>query len=213
MKKLFGKLLGEAKPTPTRSEPIVIVSGLPRSGTSMMMKMLEAGGIPPLTDKLRTADNDNPKGYYEFERVKQMDKGDTAWMAQAQGKVVKVISALLKHLPAGYNYQVIFLRRHMSEILASQRKMLINRGEDPDKMDDAQMTMLFENHVRQVENWLAQQPNIEVLYVHYSDVMADPLTAINSMGRFLGRDLEVRAMAEVVDPDLYRNRQTETAAA
>jgi|CXWJ01.1.fsa_nt_gi hypothetical protein len=213
MKKLFGKLLGEAKPTPTRSEPIVIVSGLPRSGTSMMMKMLEAGGIPPLTDKLRTADNDNPKGYYEFERVKQMDKGDTAWMAQAQGKVVKVISALLKHLPAGYNYQVIFLRRHMSEILASQRKMLINRGEDPDKMDDAQMTMLFENHVRQVESWLAQQPNIEVLYVHYSDVMADPLTAINSMGRFLGRDLDVRAMAEVVDPDLYRNRQTETAAA
>ena len=213
MKKLFGKLLGESKPTPTRSEPIVIVSGLPRSGTSMMMKMLEAGGIPPLTDKLRTADNDNPKGYYEFERVKQMDKGDTGWMAQAQGKVVKVISALLKHLPAGYNYQVIFLRRHMSEILASQRKMLINRGEDPDKMDDAQMTMLFENHVRQVENWLAQQPNIEVLYVHYSDVMADPLTAINSMGRFLGRDLDVRAMAEVVDPDLYRNRQTETAAA
>ena len=213
MKKLFGKLLGEAKPTPTRSEPIVIVSGLPRSGTSMMMKMLEAGGIPPLTDKLRTADNDNPKGYYEFERVKQMDKGDTAWMAQAQGKVVKVISALLKHLPAGYNYQVIFLRRHMSEILASQRKMLINRGEDPDKMDDAQMTMLFENHVRQVESWLAQQPNIEVLYVHYSDVMADPLTAINSMGRFLGRDLDVRAMAEVVDPNLYRNRQTEQAAA
>ena len=213
MKKLFGKLLGEATPTPTRSEPTAIVSGLPRSGTSMMMKMLEAGGIPPLTDKLRTADNDNPKGYYEFERVKQMDKGDTGWMAQAQGKVVKVISALLKHLPAGYNYQVIFLRRHMSEILASQRKMLINRGEDPDKMDDAQMTMLFENHVRQVESWLAQQPNIEVLYVHYSDVMADPLTAINSMGRFLGRDLDVRAMAEVVDPDLYRNRQTETAAA
>ena len=213
MKKLFGKLLGEAKPTPARGEPIIIVSGLPRSGTSMMMKMLEAGGIPPLTDKLRTADNDNPKGYYEFERVKQMDKGDTGWVAQAQGKVVKVISALLKYLPASYNYQVIFLRRHMSEILASQRKMLINRGEDPDKMDDAQMTMLFENHVRQVESWLAQQPNIEVLYVHYSDVMADPLTAVNSMCRFLGRDLDVRAMAEVVDPDLYRNRQTEAAAA
>jgi hypothetical protein len=213
MKKLFGKLLGEAKPTLPRSEPIVIVSGLPRSGTSMMMKMLEAGGIPPLTDKLRTADNDNPKGYYEFERVKQMDKGDTGWVPQAQGKVVKVISALLKYLPSSYHYQVIFLRRHMSEILASQRKMLINRGEDPDKMDDAQMGMLFENHVRQVEKWLAQQSNIEVLYVHYSDVMADPLTAINSMSRFLGRDMDVRAMAEVVDPNLYRNRQTEQAAA
>ena len=213
MKKLFGKLLGENKPDAARSEPIVVVSGLPRSGTSMMMKMLEAGGIPPLTDKLRTADNDNPKGYYEFERVKQMDKGDTGWVPQAQGKVVKVISALLKYLPSSYHYQVIFLRRHMSEILASQRKMLINRGEDPDKMDDAQMGMLFENHVRQVEKWLAQQSNIEVLYVHYSDVMADPLTAINSMSRFLGRDMDVRAMAEVVDPNLYRNRQTEQAAA
>ena len=213
MKKLFGKLLGETKPTLPRSEPIVIVSGLPRSGTSMMMKMLEAGGIPPLTDKLRTADDDNPKGYYEFERVKQMDKGDTGWVPQAQGKVVKVISALLKYLPSTYHYQIIFLRRHMSEILASQRKMLIRRGEDPDKMDDAQMAMLFENHVRQVEKWLGQQANVEVLYVHYSDVMADPLTAINSMTRFLGRDLDVRAMAEVVDPNLYRNRQTEQAAA
>ncbi len=101
----------------------------------------------------------------------------------------------------------------MSEILASQRKMLIRRGEDPDKMDDAQMAMLFERHVQGVEQWLAKQPNIEVLYVHYSDVMADPLTTINTLGRFLGRDMDVRAMAEVVDPNLYRNRQPETAAA
>ena len=213
MKKLFGKLLGENKPDAARSEPIVVVSGLPRSGTSMMMKMLEAGGIPPVTDELRTADDDNPKGYYEFERVKQMDKGDTAWVADAQGKVVKVISALLKHLPSSHNYQVIFLRRHMSEILASQRKMLIRRGEDPDKMDDAQMAMLFERHVQGVEQWLAKQSNIEVLYLHYSDVMADPLTAVNTLSRFLGRDMDVRAMAEVVDPNLYRNRQPETAAA
>ncbi len=213
MKKLFGKLLGDTKPGAGRGEPIVVVSGLPRSGTSMMMKMLEAGGIPPVTDELRTADDDNPKGYYEFERVKQMDKGDTAWVADAQGKVVKVISALLKHLPSSHNYQVIFLRRHMSEILASQRKMLIRRGEDPDKMDDAQMAMLFERHVQGVEQWLAKQSNIEVLYLHYSDVMADPLTAVNTLGRFLGRDMDVRAMAEVVDPNLYRNRQPETAAA
>ena len=213
MKKLFGKLLGDTKPGAGRGEPIVVVSGLPRSGTSMMMKMLEAGGIPPVTDELRTADDDNPKGYYEFERVKQMDKGDTAWVADAQGKVVKVISALLKHLPSSHNYQVIFLRRHMSEILASQRKMLIRRGEDPDKMDDAQMAMLFERHVQGVEQWLAKQSNIEVLYLHYSDVMADPLTAVNTLSRFLGRDMDVRAMAEVVDPNLYRNRQPETAAA
>lgn len=215
MKKLFGKPRGDAAPggatasAPAPPPPIVVVSGLPRSGTSMMMKMLEAGGIPPLTDKLRTADKDNPKGYYEFERVKQLDKGDTAWLPQAEGKVVKVISALLKHLPSDYRYQVIFQRRHMSEILASQRKMLVHRGEDPDKMDDAQMAALFERHVQQLEGWLRQQPNIEVLYTHYSDVMADPLTEIDRIRRFLGRDLDVRAMVEVVDPELYRNRRVE----
>ncbi|MFO7682412.1 MAG: sulfotransferase family protein, partial [Chloroflexota bacterium] len=101
-----------------KEKPIVyIVSGLPRSGTSLMMKMLEAGGIPPLTDQIREADTDNPKGYYEFERVKQLDKGDTAWVAEAVGKVVKVISALLKHLPPEYEYRVIFVRRNMAEIL------------------------------------------------------------------------------------------------
>ncbi|NJN53987.1 MAG: sulfotransferase [Anaerolineae bacterium] len=112
-------------------QPVIIVSGLPRSGTSMMMKMLEVGGIPPLTDQIRTADNDNPKGYYEFERVKQLDKGDTAWVADAQGKVVKVISQLLRYLPADQEYRVIFMRRNMDEILASQQKMLINRGGRP----------------------------------------------------------------------------------
>ena len=201
MKSLFQKL--------TRSgddQFITIVSGLPRSGTSMMMKMIDAGGIPPLTDALRVADEDNPKGYYEFERVKQMDKGDTAWVADAPGKVVKVISALLKHLPPGYNYQVVFLRRHMSEILASQRKMLIHRGEDPDKMDDAQMGMLFENHVRQVEKWLAQQSNVRTLYVHYSDMLGDPRPQIERVNAFLGGKLDTAQMAEVVDPALYRNR-------
>ena len=124
-------------------EFITVVSGLPRSGTSMMMKMLAAGGIPPLTDALRAADRDNPKGYYEFERVKQLDKGDTAWLPLAQGKVVKVISFLLQYLPPDQTYQVVFLRRNIDEILASQRKMLIHRGEDPDQMDDAQVAAML----------------------------------------------------------------------
>ncbi|WP_374687058.1 sulfotransferase [Promineifilum sp.] len=207
MKGLFQKL---TKSGPTKSdndEFITVVSGLPRSGTSMMMKMIEAGGVAPLTDRLRAADADNPKGYYEFERVKQLDKGDAAWLPEARGKVVKVISALLKHLPPGEQYRVIFVRRHMSEILASQRKMLVNRGEDPDKQDDAQMAMLFEKHVRQVEEWLRNQPNVRTLYVHYSDVLSDPLPQIAQINAFLGGQLDTQAMAEVVDPQLYRNRQ------
>ena len=106
--------------------PITVVSGLPRSGTSMMMKMLEAGGVPLIIDNLRTSDEDNPAGYYEFEPVKKLGKGDSGWLADAQGKAVKVIAALLVHLPAAYTYQIIFMHREMSEILASQRKMLLN---------------------------------------------------------------------------------------
>ena len=188
---------------------MIIVSGLPRSGTSMLMKMLEAGGIPPLTDNIRTADSDNPKGYYEFERVKALDKGDTAWLADTQGKVVKVISALLKYLPAEYKYRVVYIRRNMPEILASQRKMLVRRGEDPDKVDDAQMTELFNKHVAQVEAWLAAQPNIDVLYVHYSDMLQDPQTEAVRLNEFLGGNLDIEAMVSVVDPHLYRNRQDE----
>ena len=112
------KLFGRKKEQPF----VTVVSGLPRSGTSMMMKMLEAGGIDPIQDGIRTPDSDNPKGYYEYERVKQLDKGDTAWVADAQGKSVKVISALLRYLPADYEYRILFMRRDLDEILASQAK-------------------------------------------------------------------------------------------
>ncbi len=203
MKSLFQRLSKSSN-----DEFITIVSGLPRSGTSMMMKVLEAGGIPPVTDELREADEDNPKGYYEFERVKEMDKGDTAWVAEGRGKVVKVISALLKHLPPGEQYRVVFIQRHMPEVLASQRKMLIRRGEDPDKMDDAQMAVLFEKHLQQVEAWLKSQPNFRVLYVHYSDVLADPRPHVAKVNEFLGGKLDTAAMAAAVDPKLYRNRKS-----
>lgn len=202
MKSLFKKLTQSGQ-----DQFITVVSGLPRSGTSMMMKMLEAGGISPVTDELREADEDNPKGYYEFERVKQMDQGDTSWIIEARGKVVKVISALLKHLPPTEQYRVVFVRRNMPEVLASQRKMLIRRGEDPDKMDDAQMAMLFEKHLKQVGEWLSAQPNFRVLYVHYSDVLTDPLPNIAKINDFLGGKLNTAAMSGMIDPQLYRNRQ------
>jgi hypothetical protein len=203
MKNFFKSILG----SDDEKEAVVVVSGLPRSGTSMLMSMLDAGGIPPITDHIRAADEDNPKGYYEFERVKALDKGDTAWVPDAQGKSVKVISALLKYLPPEYQYKIIYVRRNMQEILASQRKMLVRRGEDPDKVDDAQMAALFEKHVSQVESWLREQPNIQVLYEHYSDILADPEKEARRINDFLGGRLQVERMAEAVDPDLYRNRR------
>jgi len=183
---------------------ITVVSGLPRSGTSMMMKMLEAGGMEILTDEIR-ADDDNPKGYYEFERVKQLEV-DKSWLPDAQGKAVKVITALLRHLPLGYHYKVIFVRRHMEEILASQRQMLIHRGERTDRIDDQRLASMFRRHVAQTEAWLAEQPNLEALYVHYSAVLTDPATQAARINEFLDQALDERAMAQVVDPDLYRQR-------
>jgi hypothetical protein len=189
-----------------KNETITIVSGLPRSGTSMMMKMLAAGGIEPLTDNIRAADEDNPKGYFEFERVKQIEK-DQAWLEDAKGRAVKLISALLKHLPPNYRYKIIFMRRSMSEILASQRQMLIRRGEPTDTVPDEKMAAMFEKHLAQVESWLAAQPNIDVVYVRYNDVIRDPRPAAERIEVFLGRSLEVDQMVAVVDGALYRQKR------
>lgn len=188
------------------TSPITIVSGLPRSGTSMMMRMLEAGGLPPLTDNERIADTDNPQGYYEFERVKQLDRGDTAWLATAPGHAVKVISMLLQHLPAPYHYKVIFVERHLTEVLASQRKMLVHREKDADATDDAELTALFQQHLVAIRHWLAQQPNFQVLYIHYSDLLREPEAQATQINQFLGGGLDVPKMATVIDPNLYRNR-------
>lgn len=186
---------------------ITVVSGLPRSGTSMMMKMLEAGGIPPVTDNLRTADEDNPKGYYEFERVKQLTKGDIEWLADAPGKVVKVIAALLPYLPATYRYRVVFMQRDMTEVLASQRQMLIRRGEDPNKIPDEIISKLFEKHLRQVNEWVAQQSNVERLDVNYNEMLKNPAPFIAQINAFLGGSLDIAQMAQVVDPSLHRQRK------
>ncbi|MBI3733788.1 MAG: sulfotransferase [Chloroflexi bacterium] len=187
-------------------EPITIVSGLPRSGTSMAMKMLEAGGIPTLIDNIRVADEDNPKGYYEFERVKQIAT-DQAWLEDAKGRVVKMVAALLLQLPPRYRYDVVFMRRRMEEVLASQNEMLVRQGKPVDAAKSASLGVLFQQHLKQVEAWLAKQPNIRVLYVSYNEMLADPLAQARSIQQFLGRALDTDAMAGVVDPSLYRNRK------
>ena len=172
----------------------------------MMMKMLEAGGLEPLTDNIRTADEDNPKGYYELERVKQIEN-DKAWLEDARGRVVKLISALLKHLPPSYNYKIVFMRRAMPEILASQRQMLIRRGEPADSVPDDKMASMFNKHVAQVESWIAAQPNVDVLYVSYNEVMTNPRPFAEQINTFLGGSLNVEQMVSVVDRALYRQRQ------
>ena len=188
-------------------EIITVVSGLPRSGTSMMMKMLEAGGIPVLTDNVRTADDDNPKGYFEFERVKKLAQ-DQSWLPDAKGKVVKVITALLRHLPAVYRYRVVLMHREMAEILASQRQMLIRRSQPPgDEASDAKMADAFRRHVIEVEKWLAQQSNMHTLAISYNDVLRRPAEEIARLNQFFGDSLDVAAMTQVVDQTLHRQRR------
>jgi hypothetical protein len=185
---------------------ITIVSGLPRSGTSMMMRMLESGGLALLTDGLRAADEDNPKGYYEYERVKQIED-DKAWLDDARGKAVKMIAALLKHLPPDHRYEVIFMRRDLGEVLASQRRMLVRRGEPTDTVPDDRMAELFQRHVEQVEAWISDQANMRVLYVDHRDVLENPMGQAQRVSEFVSCALDVGAMASVVDRSLYRQRR------
>ena len=187
--------------------PIVVVSGLPRSGTSMLMRMLSAGGLELVVDGIRTADDDNPNGYFELERVKDLDKpGDTSWLADVRGKGVKVISALLPHLPADYDYKVVFLRRSLPEVLASQRKMLERRGEAVDAVSDDDMTAHFTAHLRRIEAQLASRRHCDVLYVDHRRAVTEPAAVAAEVGSFVGGDLDVAAMASAVDARLYRNR-------
>ena len=186
---------------------IMIVSGLPRSGTSMMMKMLEAGGIASYTDNIRTPDDDNPKGYYEFERVKKLPDGDTAWLADAEGKAVKVISALLEHLPTDYTYRVLFMQRKMEEILASQKQMLIRSGRPTDKVGDEKLAEMYGKHLAKVKAWLDGQTNFSIVYLDYNQLLIDPQKYAGQVNEFLGNTLDPQAMASVVDTNLYRQRK------
>ncbi len=195
---------------------IVIVSGLPRSGTSMMMRMLEAGGVTPLTDAARAADPDNPRGYYEYEPVKRLDE-DSAWMALAVGKALKVVSFLLEHLPGEYHYSVIFMERAVEEVLASQRAMLLRRvaegklsatAADHEQLneEDARLKQCYVKHLRKVSQWLAAQPNIRTLFVAHRTTLQAPGATVHEIVHFLDKDLNMDAMKKAVEPQLYRQR-------
>lgn len=185
---------------------VYVVSGLPRSGTSMMMQMLEAGGLQIVTDNIRTADDDNLQGYYEFERIKQLKDGDSAWVEQVCGKVLKVISALLEHLPGHYQYKIVFMERDLLEVLASQRKMLERRGKPVNEDDDVMFSNLYKKHLIKVKAWLSDQVNIDVVYINYNDLLENPKKYAVEVARFMETPLDVQAMASVPAKRFYRQR-------
>lgn len=190
---------------PAKRDYISIVSGLPRSGTSMVMSSIATGGIEPLIDHVREADEDNPKGYYEFEPVKKM-KEDASWLSDAAGKVVKMVYRLLYDLPGDYQYRVVFTQRDLKEVLASQNKMLSRNGRAGTPIPDEKIQALFAAELDKCEKWLAEQPNFRVLYIKHRDLINNGSAQMQKINDFLGGGLDVDAMAKVVDPDLYRNR-------
>jgi Sulfotransferase domain len=183
-----------------------IVSGLPRSGTSMMMQMLAAGGMTALADNLRQADEDNPRGYYEFERVKQVDR-DSSWLVEAEGKAVKMVYRLLYDLPPDRVYRVIFMTRSLDEVVDSQQIMLERHGKASDPIDHARLAEIYERQLQEVMTWLRSQPNFSVLSVAYRDVLHDPEKVVRQINRFLDGRLDTDAMLRVPDWSLYRQRR------
>lgn len=184
---------------------IAIVSGLPRSGTSLMMQMLAAGGMTVLSDGERVADTDNPRGYCEWERIKQLPK-EAACIAEAEGKAVKVISQLLFALPAEHDYRIIFMQRPLPEVVASQAEMIRRRGTSGAPLPEAALIAGLRAHLTQVNAWLGQRPDILVVRLEYHSVLRDPRSAARNVRDFLQQGLDVEAMAAQVDPSLYRQR-------
>jgi len=182
---------------------IVIVSGMPRSGTSMLMKALKDGGLEPLTDGVRTPNEDNPNGYFEYEPVKNL-KNDNSWMKDAIGKSVKIIYKHLNLLPTDYQYKIIFVERNIDEIISSQKKMLINMGKK-NTFSNQVLKIVFEKEIQKTKQWLLKN-KFEVLYVWYNLILSDPKKQMERVKNFVESDVDLDKMVSTVDPKLYRTK-------
>lgn len=190
---------------PAPATVITVVSGLPRSGTSLMMQMLAAGGMAALTDGERQADTDNPRGYYEWERIKLLPR-EPGCIAEAEGKVVKIISQLLFALPPGRDYKIIFMVRPVAEVVASQAEMIRRRGTTGPALPEAAMIAGLQAHLNQMRAWVKNKPNLTVCDVEYHAVLREPRATAEAVQSYLERQLDTEAMARQVDPSLFRNR-------
>lgn len=188
---------------------IIIVSGLPRSGTSMMMNILNSGGVPALIDNIRKSDKDNPKGYWEFESVKNLINGEYSWLDQSKGKCVKVISYLLTYLPENYSYKVIFLERDLSEILKSQQIMMTQNQNMISNQDDEKISTIFKKHLESAKDFLQSNRQFETYYANYNKILDSPKKEIEKLNQFLNGRLDASKTMDVIDRTLYRNRLNE----
>lgn len=184
---------------------LTIVSGLPRSGTSLTMQMISAGGMTPLVDNIRKADEDNPKGYYEFEPVKTTKK-DASWIKDGTGKVVKMVHILLLDLPLDHEYRVVFTRRSLDEVIKSQNIMLDRSGKDKGATSKDRLEHIFRTQIAKVMKYMQDHPDhFKYVEVDYNEFIKDPKPQVEKVSAFLD-GLDTDKMMAVVDPSLYRNR-------
>jgi predicted AlkP superfamily phosphohydrolase/phosphomutase/tetratricopeptide (TPR) repeat protein len=203
-------IAGSARDLPPLNGEVVIVCGLPRSGTSMLMQMLAAGGVPALTDGIRSADEDNPRGYFELEAVKQMENG-APWLDDARGKAVKIVAPLISHLPDGVPCRVLLTERDINDIIASQRQMMIRRGRSVSETP-ARLARLKNEYLRLIvwtKGFLASRPDTKLLCLDRNAVIRDPRRAAEAINRFLGGNLDVDRMAGEVKPELSRQNSVQ----
>ena len=187
---------------------ITIVSGLPRSGTSMMMQMLNAGGLEVLTDNVRQNDDNNPKGYLEFEKVKRLHL-DNSWLQEADGKLVKVVAPLVMSLSNDYNYKIVFMLRDMDEMIRSQQKMLGKLDDGSKSSYPVALIEAFKKQLEKADIWLKSMPNVSFIYVNYTDVINSPEEQIENLNSFFDNELDTDKMLSQVDSSLYRNKSKE----
>ena len=187
------------------NNPITVVSGLPRSGTSLLMQMLFAGGMEIYSDQKRPADENNPRGYYEHETVKNLHK-NASFLQEVQGKAVKIISSLLMYLPQSFQYNILFLRRNLDEIILSQNIMLEKLNAKVDNENPEEIKKEFLRHLHAVHLWLQQQENVRFIYVDHSSIINEPGRTAEYITEFLQIDLDIPKMTAVVDLSLYRTK-------
>jgi predicted AlkP superfamily phosphohydrolase/phosphomutase/Flp pilus assembly protein TadD len=191
----------EVAPPADRSRVVTVVAGLPRSGTSMMMQMLAAGGIEPFTDEKRLPDEDNPRGYLEHQGAARLHR-DASWLPEARGKAVKIVAHLLPYLPKNEQYRVIFLHRNPMEVVASQRAMLDRLGRKGGRLSDQRLIRTFIEQLVRVQAWLQKRPDIAVLAVQYADAVRDPAATAARVARFVGPPFNESAAQAGIEPSL-----------
>jgi hypothetical protein len=184
---------------------LIVVSGLPRSGTSLLMQMLVAGGMQALTDEVRQHDINNPRGYLEYAPVKSL-AGDQTWLSAAEGKAVKIITQLLPHIPAGTPCRILMLDRPVDEVLESQNTMLRRMGRQPAAAADT-LKAVFVRQRDEVVRLLAARPEVRMLSVPFHDLIGRDAALVDQIVTFLERpELDRKAMLDAVDPALHRTR-------